>query len=172
MRRLARSSFRPAERMRPRRIVRVDNEDGSSLYELALALPLLLALVVGIIFGGITFYDYVTLADAVAAGARTLATSRTSTNPLPCTAAEDMIRNSALNLNQTLLNVPTPAFTGQSACTVTANGVTTSGLKQGDTATVTATYPCDLKVPIVGFATIDICPAGDLLTSSTTVLIE
>jgi Flp pilus assembly protein TadG len=183
MRRLTTSSFGPTKRMRLHRIVRLGNEDGGALYELAFALPVLLALVVGITFGGITFYDYVTLADAVAAGARTLATSRTSAspNPLPCTAAQNVFASSAFNLNQKTLSPLTIKFLGtgtaKSTCTVTVNGVTAGGLIQGDTAVVSATYPCFLKVPVVGFNTIDLCPSkdkngNDALTSSTTVLIE
>ena len=63
------SGFRPRQTVRTGRMVRIIGEEGNALYELAWSLPLLLALVVGIIYGGMTFYDYVTLADAVAAGA-------------------------------------------------------------------------------------------------------
>jgi Flp pilus assembly protein TadG len=157
--------------MRASRIVRLFGEEGAALYELAWTLPVLLALVVGIIYGGITFYDYVTLADAVAAGARTLATSRTSTTP--CTVAQNILASSALNLNQSKITVNiTFGGSGKSCCPGVGSCPTNGGLIQGDTATVEATYPCFLKVPIVGIATIDLCPTGDLLTSSTTVLIE
>jgi Flp pilus assembly protein TadG len=175
MKRSTGSGFRPAQQARTSRIVRILGEEGAALYELAWSLPLLLALVVGIIYGGITFYDYVTLADAVSAGARTLATSRTST--IPCTAAQNMLKSSALNLNQSNITINiTFAGTGGSCCPGVGSCPSSGGLKQGDTATVNATYPCLLKVPIVGFKTIDLCPkdknGNDVLTSSTTVLIE
>ena len=52
-------------------------EEGSmSLYEFAMVLPVLSMVLVGIIYGGITFYDYVTLANAVAIGAKAVASNR------------------------------------------------------------------------------------------------
>ena len=58
---------------------RPGGEEGAALYELAMVTPFLSMLLLGIIWGGITFYDYVVLADAVAAGARTLATGHQRT---------------------------------------------------------------------------------------------
>jgi len=173
MKRLTRPGFRLPKRVPPSWMVCIFGEEGGALYELAWSLPLLLALMIGIIYGGITFYDYVTLADAVAAGARTLATSRTSTTP--CTAAQNMLKSSAMNLNQNNITI-TITFAGNGTSVSCCPGVGTcpanGGLILGDTATVKATYPCTLKVPVIGFKTIDVCPAGDILTSSTTVLIE
>ena len=171
MKRLTNWSFRPPKRIRLHEITRLGGRGGAALYEFALALPLLLPLVVGIIFGGITFYDYVTLADAVAAGARTLATNRTTTTP--CAVALNVLASSASRLNQSSIKTSFAfAGSGKSCCppagSCSGNGV----LVQGDAATLTATYPCYLKVPIIGIKTIDVCPKGDVLTSSTTVLIE
>ena len=68
-----------------------------SLYEFAMVLPVLSMLLVGIIYGGITFYDYSILANAVADGAATLAQGRgnngVQTNQAPCTAAEQMVQD-------------------------------------------------------------------------------
>jgi len=57
---------------------RLGSDRGVQLFEFAMILPVFCMLLVGMVFGGILLYDYVTLADAVAAGARTLATSRGS----------------------------------------------------------------------------------------------
>jgi Flp pilus assembly protein TadG len=148
------------------------NEAGAALYELALVLPLLAMVLSGVIWGGITFYDYVVLEDAVAAGARVLATSSGATNA--CTVAIAAVQTAAASLNPNYLTVPTPTF-GTSSCT---------NLAEGDYGTVTATYACNLTIP---FAGINLCPvvvktgagttgcatqAGSFICSQTTIRIE
>jgi len=115
-------------------------------------------LLVGIIKGGILFYDYVVLADAVAVGARTLAINRGSGNGNPCTLAETALKNAAYNLNQSLITIQPEQFTGSSTCTA---------LGQNDAATVSATYPCDMTIPFLG----SFWPSCTL-SSQTTVRIE
>ncbi len=161
----------PRSLARPRRNTLLRSADGQSLYELAFMLPVLAAVLIGILFGGITFYNYSTLVNAVAAGARTLATSRTLKNESPCTAAENVIYSTASELQQSQININFKFWETTSSCPSTTKGVTTGGLSMGDTVTVTATYPCYLTVPMLGRA-LDVCPAGDLLTSQTTVRIE
>jgi Flp pilus assembly protein TadG len=126
-----------------------------------MVLPLLSMLLVGIIYGGITFYDYVVLANAVADGAATLATGRGNNaaqgNQSPCTAAQLMVKASAYNLNQSNVTVPLPTFTGSggSSCPVTTGTTTTGGLVLGDYGIVSATYPCSLAIPFTG---LNLCP--------------
>ena len=100
-----------------------------------------------------------TLADAVAAGARTLATSRTSTTP--CTTAQNMLKSSALNLNQSNITINfTFAGSGSSCCPGVGSCPTNGGLKQGSWATLKATYPCFLKVPIILNSSVRRLPSG------------
>lgn len=68
-------------------------EDGQAMVEFAIVLPILLMLVFGIIQCGITFNHYLTLTDAVRAGARQAAVSRTL--PDPAGAAEARVRSAA-----------------------------------------------------------------------------
>jgi Flp pilus assembly protein TadG len=149
---------------------RVGGTRGSQLFEFALVLPLLCMLLVGMLFGGILLYDYVTLADAVAAGARVLATERganTTGSDLSkdaCALAAQMVQASAASLNTgapSALTVPTPTFTG-------SGGSTCPNLVEGDWGTVTATYACSVPIP---FTTVNLCPTGGI-TSSTTMRIE
>jgi len=140
--------------------VRAGREEGSALFEFAMVLPLLAMLVVGIIKAGILFYDYVTLADAVAVGARTLATSRGVT--AACTAAETAVTNAATNL---ITSKITSTISFRSTGTNTDS--CTGSLYSGDEADVQATYPCDLTIPFLG----NVWP-GCTLTSQTTVRIE
>ena len=63
-------------------------EKGQTMVEFALILPILLVLMLGIAQFGITFNNYVTLTDAVRAGARKAAVSRNTSNPAgACEAA-------------------------------------------------------------------------------------
>jgi Flp pilus assembly protein TadG len=152
-----RFSFRPGRRdARPTR-VRASGEEGSSLFELAMALPLLTMLLVGIIKAGTLFYDYVTLADAVAVGARTLATSQGL--PTACTIAQTALTNAATNLVTSNISITISFSSGSDSCPDTFNS--------GDQATVKATYPCNLVIPFAG----NLWPSCTL-TSQTTVRIE
>ena len=142
-----------------RTIVRAGSEEGSSLFEFAMVLPLLMVLLVGIIKGGIYFYDYVVLADAVAAGARTLATNRGNGNA--CTLAETALKNAAYDLNQSLITIQPETFAG-------AGGSTCTALATNDAVTMSATYPCDMGIPFLGSNFWPNCT----LSSQTTVRIE
>ncbi len=138
------------------------------MFEFAMVLPLLSMLLVGIIYGGITFYDYVTLADAVAVGARTIATNRGAGTgpPTACSMGETALDNAATNLKSGSLTISAETFTGP-------GGSVCSALVAGDYVTVTATYPCSMTVP---FANINLCPVqnagGSFISSTTSVRIE
>jgi Flp pilus assembly protein TadG len=149
MKRSTGSSFRPPLRVRLRTIIRLGGEEGHALYELALMVPMLSMLLVGIIFGGITFYNYVELTNAVAAGASVLANSR-SAGSNACTQAENAITSAAGNLTTSQLTIATPSFAGASSCAST--------LVQYDAGTVSATYPCNLPIPFTGTPGINLCP--------------
>ena len=121
-------------------------EEGGALYEFAMSLPLLSIMLVSIIFGGITFFNYVELANAVEVGARVLANGRNQ-GTIACSQAETAITNAAGNLNTSQISIAPETFANGSTCTAT--------LLPGDAGTVTATYPCNLPIP---FANINLCP--------------
>jgi len=124
------------------------------LYEFALALPVLGMLLVGIIFGGMTFFNYVELANAVEAGGRALANGR-GQGTSACSLATGAITNSAGNLNASQVVTGTVQFAGTSSCDST--------LQLGDAGYVSAVYPCNLPIP---FTNINLCPmaSGGSLT--------
>ena len=104
-------------------------QDGQAAAEMALVLPILCALLLGIAQFGIAFNNYITLTDATRAGARKAAVSRfIGDNGAAATAA---VRSAASNLKQADLAVD-----------VQATNWTTPG---GD-VTVTATYPYDINI--------------------------
>jgi Flp pilus assembly protein TadG len=92
--------------------------------EFALVLPILALLLFGIIQFGLVFNNYLTLTDAVRAGARKAAVGRKL--PDPPGSAKQAVRDAATDLKQSDLNV-----------NVTVNPAWSAGAE----ATVTADYP-------------------------------
>jgi general stress protein CsbA len=95
--------------------------------EFALVLPILVVLLFGIIQFGITFNNYITLTDAVRAGARKGSVSRHAPNPVVVTT--DQVKAAATDLNpkDLIINVES---------TWTA----------GETVKVSASYPYEIKL--------------------------
>jgi Flp pilus assembly protein TadG len=110
-----------------RRKIDIRSQQGQSLTEFALALPVLALLLFAVIQFGIAFNNYVTLTDATRAGARKAAIGRQLTDPVG--SCQTAIRNSAANLKQASL-APTCASTWQ----------------PGADVTVTATYPYSISL--------------------------
>ena len=80
----------------------ITSEQGQTMTEFAIILPLLVVLLFGIIQFGIAFNNYVTLTDAARAGARKGAVSRQSGDPAgDCKAA---VLAAANNLDQSVLS--------------------------------------------------------------------
>jgi Flp pilus assembly protein TadG len=126
----------------------VGREEGTALFEFAMVLPLLGIMLVAILFGGITFFNYNQLTNAVAVGARTLATGLSQgTGAGACTAANTALTNAAGNLTPSLITIAPESFVNGSSCSGT--------LIKADAATITATYPCNLPIP---FTSMNLCP--------------
>ena len=103
------------------------NQDGQSVTEFALVLPILAFLLFAVIQFGIVFNNWVQLTDATRAGARKGAVSRHLPNPqLACTNA---VRVSATNLKASDLTA---------TCTST--------WQPGADVTVNATYPYSISL--------------------------
>ena len=112
-----------------RRKIDLRSEQGQSLTEFALALPVLALLLFAVIQFGIAFNNYVTLTDATRAGARKAAVSGKDPNPsATCTTA---VRGSAKDLDQSTLDA---------TCSST--------WQPGADVTVTASYP--YKISLLG----------------------
>jgi Flp pilus assembly protein TadG len=122
------------------------SQEGQSLTEFALALPLLALLLFSVIQFGIVFNNYVTLTDATRAGARKGAVGRQLSNPAGATTTA--VRNSASNLKQSDLSV-----------------TVTSSWLSGSDVSVTAKYP--YKISLLGMVV-----KSGWLSSSTTERVE
>ena len=108
---------------------RFHNERGQTMVEFAIVLPVLCLLLFGAIQFGILFNSYVTLTDAVRAGARKAAVSRQITGTTPQQACIDQVKASASDLDVSKLSADC-----QSTWQPTA------------TVTVTATYPYSISL--------------------------
>ena len=112
----------------------------------ALVLPILLVVLFGIIQFGITFKDYITLTDAVRAGARTAAVSRYLPDPVGTTKARVKTASDLSGMLDSDVNVQ-------------------STWLHGADVVVTAKYP--YRISLLGV----VVASGDL-TSSTTERVE
>jgi Flp pilus assembly protein TadG len=124
-------------------------EEGGTLVEVAVVLPILLLIVTGIFTFGIALNNYIQLTDAVGISARLLAISRGQTTD-PCTAASAAFYKAApylktANLSFTfVLNGTT--YTGASCSSTSTTTGAAGNLVQGQPAQITVTYPCNLAV--------------------------
>jgi Flp pilus assembly protein TadG len=84
------------------RQLKIKTEQGQTMAEFTLVLPIFVVLLFGIIQFGIAYNNYVTLTDAARAGARKGAVSR---NVGPQTACEDQVKASATGLDSSKLQV-------------------------------------------------------------------
>lgn len=131
------------------RRLKIREERGQAMTEFALVLPIIALLLFGVIQFGITFNNYLTLTDAVRAGARKGAVARHLTTNREA-AVEQAVTDAATDLNLSDLDVTV--------------GVS-PGWEQGADVTVSATYPYSIKLLGVGIK-------SGRLTSSTTERVE
>ena len=108
---------------------RFHDERGQTMVEFAIVLPVLCLLLFGAIQFGILFNNYVTLTDAVRAGARKAAVSRQISGTTPRQACIDQIKASASDLDLSKL---------QADCQST--------WQPASDVTVTATYPYSISL--------------------------
>jgi Flp pilus assembly protein TadG len=137
---------------------------GSPAVEFALLAPVLLFMLFGIIQFGIALNNDVELTDAVRTGARNFAISRASASGTPYTGTVSAITGAAANLTAGSVSVTTKV--NGTACTTDSGCSTALSTAAGETATVTATYPCNLTVMGVNFA------SGCTLSATTDDIIE
>ncbi len=119
----------------------IRDEAGQSATELALVLPVFFLLLFGVIQFGVLYNNYVTLTDAVRAGARKAAVSRRAADPVGVTV--NAVERSGSGLDGRLtVNV-------------------TSAWAHGSDVTVEATYPYTIDLMGLVFA------SGDLRSRTT-----
>ena len=159
------------------------SERGSGVVEMALVLPMLLTIVMGIIAFGIAFNNYLVLTNATGSGALGLASIRGQGQDI-CTLTSQTVTGAATNLTPAKMrftvNIYAPPTgtaapcTGSAALTGTGSGVfacgiigTNAAISENGCAQITVTYPLSLMVYGHNFA-----PAGSVLTAQTTEAIQ
>jgi Flp pilus assembly protein TadG len=125
----------------------IRNEQGQTMVEFALVVPILCLILFGVLQFGALYNDYVTLTDASRVGARKATVSKYEVNPEA--AAEAAARGSAKGLDPSKLDIL----------------VSSTGWEKGESVTVVATYPYEIDLLGVVVA------SGDL-TSETTERVE
>jgi Flp pilus assembly protein TadG len=140
------------------------NEAGSPAVEFALIAPVLLMLLMGIIEFGIAINNYIELTEAARSGGRNLAISRTNGSSSPYTSTVSTIEGSAPSL--TAGSITVSMTVNGTSCSTDASCSSALSNAAGDTAQVTATYPCSLSVMGVNFA------PGCTLSAKTSDLVE
>jgi Flp pilus assembly protein TadG len=134
---------------------RCADDDGGSLVEFALVLPMILMLFCGIFVFSIAMSSYAQLNEAVNTGSRLLAISRGQTlDPCATTAnsvyaAAPMLAPSKFTFSFVLNGSSYSGATCSSSSTKTG---ASGNLVQGAKAVVTVTYPCNLSVWGVNYA--------------------
>jgi Flp pilus assembly protein TadG len=108
--------------------IQIRSQQGQTMTEFALVLPVLALILFAVIQFGIVFNNYITLTDATRAGARKAAVSRQDSNRN--SDVMNAVRSSASDLTGSKLSVPPPSSTWNS----------------GDDVTVTASYPYSISL--------------------------
>jgi Flp pilus assembly protein TadG len=129
---------------------RSNKEQGQSMAEFTLVLPVLAILLFGVIQFGIVFNHYLAVTDAVRAGARQAAVARFLPAAEREAKVEEKVRASAENLDQDILEVSVEP---------------SDDWEPGSDVTVTATY--EYSINLLGKVVKD-----GLLTSKTTERVE
>jgi Flp pilus assembly protein TadG len=118
---------------------------GAAAIELALTLPVFLALAMGALKFSVAMTQYLALNNAAAQGAMAFALSRGTSTPYD--TATTAITNASSNL--TSANVTKTLNVNGAPCST--NTACQTALVAGATASVTVSYPCDLSVLGVNF---------------------
>ena len=151
------------------------SEQGGSLIEFALVVPLMMILITGMFSVGIALNNYMVLTNGVSAGARAFALSRgvtvttsgggTAQITDPCAYAVQIAKQAAPNLSTSAASFAitwTPNGGIATNYTTSCNGI---ALNTGDTVQVKATYP--VSMIIYGWR-----PGALNITGQTTELVQ
>ena len=150
-------------------------DEGGSIIEFALLVPLMMVLITGMFSFGIALNNYTVLTNGVSAGARALALSRGQTSPAlaasdPCAYAIQVANTALPSLNQsaitwTIVWTTTNSSGSQVSTTYSSRTCTSMSLNAGDTIQVKGVYPFNLIV--YGWR-----PAALSMTNQTTELVQ
>jgi Flp pilus assembly protein TadG len=146
--------------------------EGNALIELALTLPIIATMLVGVYKCGFAFNNYLMLTNAVSQGVYQLQQSANQTLD-PCQMAYTAVTNAAPQLASSQITFSLslnngadviPASTGSFSCSSSSYTTGAAGnLLSNTSVTLTLTYPFDLTIMGINFA-----PAGGVLSATST----
>ena len=150
--------------------LRMGEDQGSSLIEFAVALPVMLLVVTGITTFGLAINSYVSLTDATNTAARQVAISRGETND-PCALAVGVVENAAPFLATSSLSFTLTlngtVYTGTTCSSTSTTSGAAANLLAGKKATLQVTYPCSLQVFRANYGS-----SGCVLNATTTEVVQ
>jgi Flp pilus assembly protein TadG len=124
-------------------------QNGSSMIEFALVLPVMLMAMMGIAAFGMALNNYISLTNATGVAARQLALSRGQTTD-PCKLAANAVYGAAPLLSQSSIVIVTTIngniFKGNTCSSSSTTTGAAGDMTQGTTVTLTASFPCTLNV--------------------------
>lgn len=120
-----------------------DEQQGQSLIEFTLVMPILLLIMTGMLSFGFALHNYMVLTNGVNAGAQLLAISRGQTSD-PCATASAAVQSTVLGL--TTANLSYTFVINGTTYTTTSCTAGAANMVQGAPAEVAATYPCTLAI--------------------------
>jgi Flp pilus assembly protein TadG len=136
-----------------------NTNEGNAIAETALVLPILLTVIMGIYSFGAAFMNYQALQTAVAQGAQRLQSGAQYANGDPCQVASEAITEAAPNLDPAKIGY-TLMLNSNGNPSASLSGATTESAPAGSSfscssapaeaalsyLTLSATYPCNIKV--------------------------
>jgi Flp pilus assembly protein TadG len=143
-------------------------DDGQSLIEFALTLPIFMLVITGVLYFGVVLFDYLMLTEATQVATRQLMISRGQTLD-PCQTLVNALYTAAPNLQRTSLTISVSLNNvtySSTSCPGTATSGAPANMVLGTNAVVTATYPA--KLALLG----DLISSGFLLSAQETEQIQ
>jgi Flp pilus assembly protein TadG len=129
--------------------LRDGGEEGSSLIEFAVCMPVLLLILTGTFAFGIALNNYLMLTNATTIGAQQISISRGQTLD-PCATTSNAIIAASPLLKASSFTfayvINTTAYSGTSCSSSSTTTGAAGNLQQGVPVKVTVTYPCNLAV--------------------------
>jgi Flp pilus assembly protein TadG len=125
------------------------DSEGGALVEMAVTLPIVMAVMTGIFSFSIALYQKLQLAEAVSNAGHLLATDRGDNDP--CQTATNAIYGAAPGLTQSKLTITytlngANQGTGTTSCAASPSTAANSNMVAGQNAEIQATYTCTLGV--------------------------
>ena len=134
---------------KPLAALRLQEERGNALVEMAFVLPIMLMVVTGIFNFGLVLQHYLELTNAVSIGARQLSVSRSNTLD-PCALVSNAVVGGSPTLNSSNLAFTVvmngDTYTGTSCPAANYTSGSAGDMKQGGSVKVTVTYPCNFQI--------------------------